>query len=163
MSYCWSENSAIQKLSINTIINYHACKCSVAHYSSRGISDSGDWQRGMSWAGLKQLMATDHGQHGQTDQRSLSPASLARLSTAPERPMFSLPARSTCTQETTHLALSNCLRPFFFTFFFYILCNPRLQALVYILPSTTAIFSYAIGSRKLSATEQFFVGAQCHL
>ena len=36
-----------------------------------------------------------------------------------------------------------------------------LQALVYdILPSTTAVFSYAIGSRKLSATEQFFGGAQ---
>ena len=35
-----------------------------------------------------------------------------------------------------------------------------LQALVYdILPSTTAVFSYAIGSRKLSANE-FFVGAQ---
>ena len=38
-------------------------------------------------------------------------------------------------------------------------CN--LQALVYdILLSTTAVFSYAIGSRKLSANEQFFVGAQ---
>ena len=37
----------------------------------------------------------------------------------------------------------------------------KLQALAYdILPSTTAVFSYAIGSRKLSATEQFFVGAQ---
>ena len=36
-----------------------------------------------------------------------------------------------------------------------------LQALVYdILPSTAAVFSYAIGSRKLSANEQFFVGAQ---
>ena len=36
-----------------------------------------------------------------------------------------------------------------------------LRALVYhILPSTTAVFSYAIGSRKLSANEQFFVGAQ---
>ena len=34
---------------------------------------------------------------------------------------------------------------------------PKLQALVYdILPSATAVFSYAIGSRKLSA----FVGAQ---
>ena len=34
----------------------------------------------------------------------------------------------------------------------------KLQALVYnILPSTTAIFSYTIGSRKLSANEQFFV------
>ena len=34
----------------------------------------------------------------------------------------------------------------------------KLQALVYdILPSTTAVFSYAIGSRKLSANEQFFV------
>ena len=33
--------------------------------------------------------------------------------------------------------------------------------LVYdILPSTTAVFSYAIGSRKLSANEQLFVGAQ---
>ena len=38
---------------------------------------------------------------------------------------------------------------------------PKLQALVYdILPSTTAVFSYAIGSRKLSANKQFFVGAQ---
>ena len=37
----------------------------------------------------------------------------------------------------------------------------KLQALVYdILPSTTAVFSYAIGSRKLSANEQFFVRAQ---
>ena len=37
----------------------------------------------------------------------------------------------------------------------------KLQGLVYdILPSTTAVFSYAIGSRKLSANEQFFVGAQ---
>ena len=35
------------------------------------------------------------------------------------------------------------------------------QALVYnILPLTTAVFSYAIESRKLSANEQFFVGAQ---
>ena len=39
--------------------------------------------------------------------------------------------------------------------------TPKLQALVYnILPSTTAVFSYAIGSRKLSANEQFVVGAQ---
>ena len=38
---------------------------------------------------------------------------------------------------------------------------PKLQALVYdILPSTTAVFSYALGSRKLSANEQFFVGAR---
>ena len=37
----------------------------------------------------------------------------------------------------------------------------KLQTLVYdILPSTSAVFSYAIGSRKLSANEQFFVGAQ---
>ena len=37
----------------------------------------------------------------------------------------------------------------------------RLQALVYdILPSTTAVFSYALGSRKLSANKQFFLGAQ---
>ena len=37
----------------------------------------------------------------------------------------------------------------------------KLQALVYdILPSTTAVFSYAIGSRKLSANEKSFVGAQ---
>ena len=36
-----------------------------------------------------------------------------------------------------------------------------LQALVYdILPSATAVSSYAIGSRKLSSNEQFFVGAQ---
>ena len=37
----------------------------------------------------------------------------------------------------------------------------KLQALVYdILPSTIAVFSYTIGSRKLSANEQFVVGAQ---
>ena len=37
----------------------------------------------------------------------------------------------------------------------------KLQALVYdSLPSTTAVCSYAIGSRKLSANEQFFVSAQ---
>ena len=36
---------------------------------------------------------------------------------------------------------------------------PKLQTLVYdVLPSTTAVFSYAIGSRKLSANEQFVVG-----
>ena len=39
--------------------------------------------------------------------------------------------------------------------------TPKLQALVYnILPSTTAVFSCSIGSRKLSANKQFFVGAQ---
>ena len=37
----------------------------------------------------------------------------------------------------------------------------KLQALVYdILPSITAVFTYAIRSRKLSANEQFLVGAQ---
>ena len=37
----------------------------------------------------------------------------------------------------------------------------KLQALVYdIPPSTTALFSYAIGSIKLSANEQFLVGSQ---
>ena len=37
----------------------------------------------------------------------------------------------------------------------------KLQAVVYdIRPSATAVFSYAIGSRNLSANEQFFVGAQ---
>ena len=40
----------------------------------------------------------------------------------------------------------------------------KLRALVYdILPSANAVFSYAIGSRKLSAYEQFFVGAQTEL
>ena len=37
----------------------------------------------------------------------------------------------------------------------------KLQTLVYdILPSTTVVFNYAIGSWKLSANEQFFVSAQ---
>ena len=37
----------------------------------------------------------------------------------------------------------------------------RLQALVYnILPSTIAVFSYTMWSRKLSANKQFFVVAQ---
>ena len=34
------------------------------------------------------------------------------------------------------------------------------SACLRLLPSTTAVFSYAIDSRKLSANEQFFVGAQ---
>ena len=39
--------------------------------------------------------------------------------------------------------------------------RPNSKPLVYdILPSTTAVFSYAIGSRELSANEQFFVDAQ---
>ena len=43
----------------------------------------------------------------------------------------------------------------------YLYIERKLQALVYdILPSTTAVFSYVIGSRKLSANEQFFFGAQ---
>ena len=37
----------------------------------------------------------------------------------------------------------------------------KLQALVYdILPSATAVFSYAIGLEKLSANEHFFDDAQ---
>ena len=40
-------------------------------------------------------------------------------------------------------------------------CKLKLQALVYnILPSATAVFSYTMGSRKLSANKQFFAGAQ---
>ena len=41
-------------------------------------------------------------------------------------------------------------------------CCRKLQTLVYdILPSTTtAVFSYALGSRKLPANEQCFAGAQ---
>jgi len=43
----------------------------------------------------------------------------------------------------------------------YHIIMAKLQALVYdILLSTIAVFSYAIGPRKLSANEQFFVGAQ---
>jgi len=43
----------------------------------------------------------------------------------------------------------------------YISRLAKLWALVYnILPSTAAVFSYAIGSRRLSANEQFFVGAE---
>ncbi len=54
-----------------------------------------------------------------------------------------------------------CLRACFEAMLLPVLLVPKLQALVYdILPSTTAVFSYAIGSRKLSANEQFFVGAQ---
>ena len=45
--------------------------------------------------------------------------------------------------------------------FFRVSYVRKLQALVYdILPSTTAVFSHAIESRKLSANEYFFVGAQ---
>ena len=43
----------------------------------------------------------------------------------------------------------------------YVIVWIKLQALVYdILLLTTAVFSYDIGSRKLSSNKQFFVGAQ---
>ena len=43
-----------------------------------------------------------------------------------------------------------------------LLLVPKLQALVYdILPSTTTVFSYAIGSRKLSANEEFLCVCVC--
>ena len=43
----------------------------------------------------------------------------------------------------------------------HVTATPKLQALVYdIFSSTTAVFSYAIGSKKLSANEQFLAGAQ---
>ena len=46
------------------------------------------------------------------------------------------------------------------TTFLFVQLLGKPQALVYdILPSTTAVFSYEIGPRKLSANEQFFVGA----
>ena len=52
-----------------------------------------------------------------------------------------------CKYTVVLLALSVCVG-----------VDGKLQALVYnILPSTTAVFSYAIGPRKLSANEQFFV------
>ena len=39
--------------------------------------------------------------------------------------------------------------------------TPKLHALVYDnLPSTTAVFGYATGSRKLSANKLFFLGAK---
>ena len=50
-----------------------------------------------------------------------------------------------------------------FLFCWWLMYRSKLQALppVYdILPSTTAVFSHAIGPRKLSANKQFFVGAQ---
>jgi len=56
--------------------------------------------------------------------------------------------------STTHL-------PYYHLGYMIRMSYSKLQALVYgILPSTTAVFSYAIGPRKLSANEQFFVGAQ---
>ena len=49
-----------------------------------------------------------------------------------------------------------------FVHFAELLADIKLQALVYdILPSTTAVFSYAIGSRKLSDNEQFFFVFLC--
>ena len=61
-----------------------------------------------------------------------------------------LPTRpQTFTRTTTHF------QPLVHTH------SPKPQALVYdILPSTTAVFSHVIGSWKLWANEQFFVGAQ---
>ena len=70
-----------------------------------------------------------------------------------------------CQLQSSHDCSVNnyAVGVFVFVFFKFELrrAQPKLQAMVYdIIPSTTALFSYAIGSRKLSANEQFFVGAQ---
>ena len=60
-----------------------------------------------------------------------------------------LTLRQSFLDAGSHLAPAECSRT----------PTNSVQALVYdILPSTTAVFSYVIGSRKLSANEQFFVG-----
>ena len=57
-----------------------------------------------------------------------------------------------CRWVTCHLTVHTIIMPMN-----KITVCEELQALVYdILPSTTAVFSYAIGSIKLSANEQFF-------
>ena len=58
-----------------------------------------------------------------------------------------------------------CVEKFAFWLAIYIKTFNKINNKTYpsfydILPSTTAVFSYAIGPRKLSANEQFFVGAQ---
>ena len=57
--------------------------------------------------------------------------------------------------------MSTCVLGRYVAFSSTVILVPKLQALVYDIPSTTAVFSYATGSRKLSANEQFFfVAAQ---
>ena len=58
-----------------------------------------------------------------------------------------------CRWMTYHLTVHTIIMPMN-----KITVSGELQALVYdILPSNTAVFSYAIGSIKLSANEQFFL------
>ena len=65
------------------------------------------------------------------------------------------------TDSPSNQRFSPSERVFGFAVMTTLTLRAKLQALVYdILPSTTAVFRYAIGSRKLSANEQFFVGAQ---
>ena len=60
-------------------------------------------------------------------------------------------------QQTAHHAQTTSARMHHFQMGTSQYHGPKLQALLYdILPSTTAVFRYAIGSRKLSANEQFF-------
>ena len=129
--------------SINTIINYHACKCSVAHYSSRGISDSGDWQWGMSWAGLKQLTADgDRSWPTGTDRPAFPltclPGPLVHSTGATN--VFTASKIHLHTWDPTHLGLSNCLRPFCFLFTSCVIpdskhwfTTPFLQPLLYLV------------------------------
>ena len=86
-----------------------------------------------------------------------------------------LPPQAHCPGHAarwTHKHWKDCrFAPYFVATFEVLLvqlanCNHRhkLQALVHnSLPSTTAIFSYAIGSRKLSPNEQFFAGAHSQI
>ena len=53
--------------------------------------------------------------------------------------------------------MSTCVLGRYVAFSSTVILVPKLQALVYDIPSTTAVFSYATGSRKLSANEQGFL------
>ena len=99
-----------------------------------------------------------------TSQPHLPPTLKASIYQFSPAPSVSALITVTPVGLASHLRRSLCWWPHspFLTFPASLAVRSRkLQALVYdILPSTTAVFSYAIGSRKLSANEQFFVGAQ---
>ena len=64
----------------------------------------------------------------------------------------------TCVELQYESAPQGMVKPAANWGFLVYTCCLKLQALVYdILPSTTAVFNYAIGSRKLSVNEQVVV------
>ena len=93
----------------------------------------------------------------QTHDSSTAPATVHMYCTTAQHSESSLAHKFQCQTWPEGMEPANAARLPEKHLFRGVSRQGKLRALVYeILPSTTAVFSYAIGSRKLSANEQLF-------